>query len=124
MPKSLCPKTESRDAVTPDAIAEDMRSCLPVIASPIQPCEPVPAWLARAARIAGIPAARARAYWHRKVESPRADEYVRVMAAAEFARRKQQVMEAAYEADRERFARAWPALARLLPPSLAATKGE
>ena len=106
--------------MTPEAIAEDMRSCLPEIAAPIQPCEPVPAWLARAARIAGIPAARARAYWHRKVERPAADEYVRVMAAAEAARRKQQIMEAAYEADRERLARDYPALARFLPPSLAA----
>lgn len=119
-PKRFCRISENEGVVvTPDAIAEDMRSCLPVIASPISPCEPVPAWLARAARIADIPAARARAFWYRKVERPAADEYLKVMAAAEFARRRLARMEAAYEEDRRRIVRDWPGLARLLPPSLA-----
>lgn len=107
--------------MTPQAIAEDMRGCLPIIAAPISPCEPVASWLARAARHAGITAARARAYWHRKVESPRADEYIAVMAAAEAAKRKTEFMERAYDAERNRLARDFPALARFLPPSLAET---
>jgi hypothetical protein len=123
IPKSLCLISENQEAaVTPSAIAEDMRGCLPIIAHPISPCEPVPSWLARAARIAGIPARRARAYWHRKVERPAADEYIAILAAADAARRKQEIMEAAYEASREQLAAHHPRIARLLLPVLAAPK--
>jgi hypothetical protein len=104
--------------MSPATIAEDLRNCLPVIAAPIAPCEPVPAWLARAARAAGISLTRAKRYWHRRVDRPAADEYLAITAAAEAARRKQQIMETAYEAERQRLAQDFPALARFLPPSL------
>jgi hypothetical protein len=101
--------------MSPAAIAEDLRDCLPVIAAPIAPCEPVPAWLARAARAAGIPFARAKRYWHRRVDRPAAHEYLAIKAAADAALRKQQFMEAAYEAECRRLADLSPALARCLP---------
>ena len=114
--KTISPKSERRETtMSPAAIAEDLRMCLPVIAAPIAPCEPVPAWLARAARTAGIPFARAKRYWHRRVDRPAAHEYIAIKAAAEAAIRKQQFMEQAYEAERRRLADLSPALARLLP---------
>lgn len=117
--KTISPKTERRETtMSPAAIAEDLRTCLSVIAAPIAPCEPVPAWLARAARTAGIPFARAKRYWHRRVDRPAAHEYLAIKAAADAAMRKHQIMEAAYEAERQRLAQDFPALARFLPPSL------
>lgn len=117
--KSFSPKSENRETtMSPATIAEDLRTCLPVIAAPIAPCEPVPAWLARAAKAAGIPFARAKRYWHRRVDRPTADEYLAIKAAADAALRKQQIMEAAYEAERQRLSQDFPALARFLPPSL------
>lgn len=104
--------------MTADAFAEEVRTCLPIIAAPIKANEPVPSWLARAARIAGITATRARAYWYRQVERPRVDEYFAIISAADLSQRKLDAMESAYEADRERFARAFPRVARFLPPSL------
>ncbi|MGO4125699.1 hypothetical protein AB4Z01_14955 [Inquilinus sp. YAF38] len=106
--------------MTADAFAEEVRSCLPVIAAPIRANEPVPSWLSRAARTAGISVARARAYWYRQVERPRVDEYFAIISAADLSQRRLEDMESAYEADRERFARDFPRLARLLPPSLRA----
>ena len=104
--------------MTADAFAEEVRSCLPVIAAPIRANEPVPSWLSRAARVAGISVARARAYWYRQVERPRVDEYFAIISAADLSQRRLDDMESAYEADRERFARDFPRLARFLPPSI------
>lgn len=106
--------------MTPDAIAEEMRSWLPLIASPIRPLEPVPFWLARVARITRLPKARITRYWHRRVERPAAHEYLALKQAYEAEMRKYRVMETAYEAERQRLIEAAPALAHLFPASFTA----
>jgi hypothetical protein len=98
---------------------------LPGIAEPIRPGELVASWIERAARATGLPAARLRQYWWRKVDAPRAVEYVAIIGAAEAAARRRQAVAdleqeiaaraAQLAADHDRLVADHPVLARLAP---------
>lgn len=115
--------------------SEQIRAALPDIASPIRPGELLSVWIERAARATGIPTARLRAYWHRKVECPRIPEYIAVLGAAEAAERRRQAIadledsirarEEELRTDHDRLAKSHPVLAFMAPkPPRASTAGE
>jgi hypothetical protein len=125
------PKPTRDLPVTTDALlVEQIRQALPDVAPPASPGEPVAAWLTRASRACAIPASRLRAFWHRRVDSATAAEYIAVMqAAAKAAARRQAIAElehdieirtAALVADTARLSALSPALARLAPVALEA----
>lgn len=129
MPKGSKPKTENpvRKIEMSDVIySEQIRSALPEIASPIRPGELVATWIERAARASGVPAARLRQYWHRKVEAVRVAEWLAVMNAAQEAWRRQQAItdlerdiqrrSQELARDHDRLVELHPVLARLAPP--------
>ena len=88
------------------------------------------AWIDRASRCCGVPAARLRAYWHRKVDQPRYLEVTAVLHAynKEMERRRriaalEKLIENQAAADRADMARLGdldPALARIAPADVAA----
>ena len=79
--------------MTDAQLAEHIRQMLPDIASPVRPGELVSVWIERAARACGVAPSRLRSYWHRKVEAPKASEYLAVVGAAEEAARKRRTIE-------------------------------
>lgn len=103
MPKDSTPKTATvvrKIEMSDLAYSEQIRDALPDIAAPIRPGELVATWIERAHRATGIPAARLRAYWHRKVQAVRVAEWLAVMGAAEAAARRR-IAIAELEADIE-----------------------
>ena len=69
------------ETVSDVQVVEQVRSALPILAEPFAPGEKLAAWIDRASRACGVPAARLRSYWHRKVEKPGYSEVTAVFAA-------------------------------------------
>ena len=111
-------------------VVEQVRDALPVLAEPFRPGDKIAVWMDRASRKCGVPAARLRAFWHRKVDQPRYLEVTAVLRAynEEMERRKriaalEKLIKNQQAADGEAMARLVdldPSLARLAPADVAA----
>ncbi len=107
-------------------VVEQVRSALPILAEPFGPGEKLAAWIDRASRACGVPSARLRSYWHRKVDKPGYSEVTAVFEAHNKALERKARIAAKlqeFEALRDELvAEAPEGLVALVPPAIDETR--